>query len=52
MDETDVHGACDLNLSLEGDCVAGVTQVDAAVDKEDQELPKGVSELTHRSDPS
>ncbi|XP_051240193.1 uncharacterized protein LOC127354352 isoform X1 [Dicentrarchus labrax] len=50
VDEADVHGACDLNLSLEGDCVVGVTLVNAAVDEEDQKLPIGVSELSNRPD--
>ncbi|XP_051261675.1 uncharacterized protein LOC127366611 isoform X2 [Dicentrarchus labrax] len=50
VDEADVHGACDLNLSLEGDCVVGVTLVNAAVGEEDQKLPIGVSELSNRPD--
>ncbi|XP_029920671.1 uncharacterized protein LOC115368614 [Myripristis murdjan] len=50
VDEADMHGPRDLNLSLGDGDVVEVALVDLAADQENQELPKEVSELTNRTD--
>lgn len=52
IDEADVHGPRDLSLSLEEDGVVEMALVDPAVASGQRELPKEVSNLTNRPDPS
>lgn len=50
IDETDVHGPCDLSLSLEEDGAVKLALVDTAVNPGQRELSPEVSELTNRPD--
>ncbi len=45
VEEADVHGPHDLNLSLRDDCVMEVALVNTAADEPEQKLPKKVSSL-------
>lgn len=50
VEEADVHGPRDLNLSLRDDCIVEVALVSTAADGAEQDLPKEVSSLADRPD--